>query len=89
MKAKLTLEEIRRMDKDWLTPEEASGPLGCTGHLLGWMCHNEPEKVQFPFICINSKTIIPRTGYLNWFDGMKYWVLPESWREPGQGAAEG
>ena len=71
---KLTLEDIRRMDKDVLTPEEASGPLGCTGHLLGVMCHEEPEKIQFPFQCIGNRTIIPREGFVNWMEGKRIWT---------------
>ena len=70
---KLTIEQIRQMDKDTLTPEEASGPLGCTGFLLGRMCHEEPEKVLFPFLCVGNRTIIPRIGFLNWFDGKRVW----------------
>lgn len=71
--AKLTLEEIRRMEKDTITPEEASGPLGCTGHLLTVKCHEKPEEVKFPFLCIGNRTIIPRIGFLNWMEGKIIW----------------
>jgi hypothetical protein len=64
-----TLQDLREMKDDTITVSIAGDVLGCTGHLLGWMCHNEPEKVQFPFICIRSKTIIPRLGFVAWMEG--------------------
>ncbi len=71
---KLTLQEIKELDQDWITPEQASGALGCTGQYLGWKCHNEPENVQFPFLCLGNKTIIPRAGFINWMEGKKIWA---------------
>lgn len=65
-----TLNDLRDMTDDTITPAIAGDVLGCTGFLLGRMCHEEPEKVPFPFVCIGNKTIIPRTGFIRWADGM-------------------
>lgn len=64
-----TLKDLEDMQDDTITPAIAGDVLGCTGFLLGRMCHEEPEKVEFPFICIGNKTIIPRIGFINWIKG--------------------
>lgn len=69
--SKHTLADIRAMTTDTITPAIAADVLGCTGFLLGRMCHEEPAKVQFPFICIGNKTIIPREGFIRWAEGKK------------------
>ena len=71
MADKYSLEDVRAMTEDVITPAIAGAVLGCTGFLLGQMCHKEPEKVQFPFICIGNKTIIPRLGFIRWMEHNK------------------
>ena len=67
---KYCLNDLRDMTEDTITPAIAGDVLGCTGFLLGRMCHEEPDKVPFPFICIGNKTIIPRMGFIRWAEGM-------------------
>ena len=64
-----TLADLRVMTDDTITPAIAADVLGCTGHLLGRMCHEQPDKVEFPFICIGNKTISPREGFIRWAEG--------------------
>ena len=71
MKVRYRLQDLRDMEDDVITPAIAGDVLGCTGFLLGRMCHEEPEKVQFNFQCIGNKTIIPRIGFINWMEGRK------------------
>ena len=66
---KICLEDLRQMTEDTITTAIAGEVLGCTGHLLGRMCHDEPEKIGFPFQCVWNKTIIPRLGFINWMEG--------------------
>lgn len=68
-KARYRLQDLRDMEDDVITPAIAGDVLGCTGFLLGRMCHEEPASVQFPFICIGNKTIIPREGFIRWAEG--------------------
>lgn len=68
-RTRYSLADVKAMAEDTITPEIAGDVLGCTGFLLGRMCHEEPEKVPFPFICIGRKTIIPRTGFIRWAEG--------------------
>lgn len=70
-KVKYCLQDLRDMTDDVITPAMAGDVLGCTGFLLGRMCHEEPEKVRFPFQCVGNKTIIPRVGFINWMEGRR------------------
>ena len=68
-KGKYSLEDIRDMTDDVITPAIAGDVLGCTGFLLGRMCHEEPEKIRFNFQCIGNKTIIPRLAFISFMEG--------------------
>ena len=68
-KMRYRLKDLEDMTEDTITPQIAADVLGCTGHLLGRMCHEEPEKVQFHFQTIGNKTIIPRIAFINWMKG--------------------
>ena len=70
-KMKYSLQDLRDMTDDVITPAIVGDVLGCTGFLVGRMCHEEPEKEQFPFLCIGNKTIIPREGFIRWAEGQK------------------
>ena len=70
-KVKYRLADLRDMEDDVITPAIAGDVLGCTGFLLGRMCHEEPEKVDFPFLCVGNKTIIPREGFIAWMEGRR------------------
>ena len=69
-KKKMSLEDVRNMDEDMLTPTIVAAVIGCSGFTLGTMAHEEPEKLPFPCICIGRNTYFPRSGFINWADGM-------------------
>jgi hypothetical protein len=69
-KRKLRLEDVRNMEEDMLTPAIVADVIGCSGFTLGTMAHEEPEKLPFPCICIGRNTYFPRSGFINWADGM-------------------
>lgn len=68
-KMKYNLQDLRDMTEDTITPSIAADVLGCTGHYLGQMCHMEPEKIGFHFICMGNRTIIPRLAFISWMEG--------------------
>jgi len=67
----MTLQDLRNLPDDTITPAMAADVLGCTAFLLGRMCQEEPQRIPFPFICIGRKTIIPREGFIRWAEGRK------------------
>ena len=72
----MTLEDVRGMAEDVLTPAIVADVIGCSGFTLGRMAHEEPEKLPFPVLCIGRNTYIPRSGFINWMDGK---TKNESW----------
>ena len=72
----MTLEDVRGMAEDVLTPAIVADVIGCSGFTLGRMAHEEPEKIPFPVLCIGRNTYIPRSGFINWMDGK---TKNESW----------
>lgn len=65
----MTLEDVRGMAEDVLTPAIVADVIGCSGFTLGRMAHEEPEKIPFPVFCVGRNTYIPRAGFVNWMDG--------------------
>lgn len=63
----MTLEEIRRADNPWLTPDEVAEVLKCHPQSIRHQAHDDPSKLGFPVCVIGNKTIIPRTSFLRFF----------------------
>ena len=69
-KKKRKLKDLRHMEEDMLTPAIVAEVIGCSGFTLGTIAHENPEKLPFPSVCIGRNTYFPRSGFINWMDGM-------------------
>lgn len=67
----MTIEEIRASDKTVLIPRDVCGVLGCSQYSINVTARQAPEKLGFPVAVIGTRVKIPRTGFLNWWDGTK------------------
>lgn len=65
----MTLEEIRKTDKLFLTPEDISDVLGSDKHTISLSARQQPELTRFPFTFIGTRMKIPRDGFLRWYYG--------------------
>jgi len=65
----MTLDEIRRTDKLFLTPDDISEVLGSDKHTIIVSARNQPELTRYPFTFIGTRMKIPRIGFLNWYTG--------------------
>ena len=65
----MTVEDIRKMDKDFLTPLEVSAVLGSNPQDVRDVAKLCPERIGYPFTFTGNRMKIPRIGFLNWFDG--------------------
>lgn len=68
---KLTMDEIRRSDKDLLTPQDISGVLRADPQTIRLSAREHPELVGYPFTFHGNAMKIPRSGFINWFDGKR------------------
>jgi len=63
----MTLAEIKRSDKDVLTPADIAPVLGC--HPQAINIRAERNELPFPAFRSGNRTKIPREGFLNWWSG--------------------
>jgi len=65
----MTLEEIRKTDKAFLTPADIGPALGSDPHTIRLTAKLMPERIKFPYTFVGTRMKIPRGGFLKWYDG--------------------
>ena len=65
----MTLEEIRKSTKVWLTPAEIAEVVECDPQGIRDQAHRDPSLLGFPVTVVRSRTKIPRVGFLAFMDG--------------------
>lgn len=63
-----TMEDLRQSDKDFLTPEEVRGVLGCMAYTINVQAKEDPKKLGFPVCVMGTRVRIPRRAFLWWCD---------------------
>lgn len=66
---KLTLEEIKALDKAILTPTEIAGVLQCDPYKINLMARERPERLGFPVTMIGTSVKIPRIPFIKFIEG--------------------
>lgn len=66
----MTLDDIRAMDKEVITPAIAAQVLGCDPHWIRVAARDHREWLGFPVIRINSRTKIPRLAFIRYMEGL-------------------
>ena len=67
----MTLDEIKALDKEYLTPREVGKVIGCNPYAVSVAARTEPEKLGFPVIRIGKRTKIPKAGFVKFMEGTK------------------
>ena len=65
----MTLEDVRKIEKDFITPAIAAQVLGCDPNYIRLAAHQAPEKLGFPVVVLNSRTKIPRLAFIRFMEG--------------------
>ena len=65
----MTLQGIKGMDKEILTPAEVAPILSCNPHWLRLTAREHPEWLGFPVICIGNRVKIPRRPFIEFMEG--------------------
>lgn len=60
----MTLDEIGRMDKAFLTPAEVAPVLRCDPHCIRVAAKTAPEQLGFPVVRVGARTKVPRIPFL-------------------------
>lgn len=68
----MTIEEIKKCEKDFLTPSDISEVLGCCPYAINCKAKADIEdgknRLKFPFVKFGSRIKIPRQAFL------KFWL---------------
>lgn len=65
----MTLAEIERLDKDFLTVQEVAECIHCDAQLIRDEASKNPKFLGFPVSKIGHSFKIPRPGFVNWAHG--------------------
>ena len=68
----MTLDEIRRFDREFLTPAQVAPLLGCDAQDVRVCARECPERLGFNVALIGSRVKIPRRAFVNWMEGRAY-----------------
>lgn len=67
----MTLEDIKAMTKETLTPAEVADILCVNPHWIRVAARDKPELLGFPVIRYGSRTKIPRRAFIKFMEGQK------------------
>lgn len=65
----MTLEEIKALKKDVITPAQAAGALNCDPQYIRVAARQRPELLGFPVTLIGSRIKIPRLAFIQHMEG--------------------
>lgn len=68
-KRKLTLEDVKAMDREMLTPSIVGQVIGCDPYYISVQARTEPELLGFPVSVQGTRTRIPRRAFIRWMEG--------------------
>ena len=67
----MTIQDIKNMDKEILTPGDVAPVLGCDPNVIRYQASKDIKQLGFPAAKIGSRVKIPRQAFINWFEGNK------------------
>lgn len=62
----MTWDEIKRSDKDFLTPEDVREVLGCMPYTINVQAKQDPSKLGFAVSILGTRVKIPRLAFIHW-----------------------
>ena len=67
----MTIEDIKKLDKNILTPADVAPLLGCDAGMIRWQASQDISKLGFSVAKIGSRVKIPKDAFIAWFTGTK------------------
>ena len=67
----MTLNEIKALDREFLTPAQVASVLGCDPQGIRVWAKQNPEGLGFPTCVIGSRVKVPRLAFIQWMTGKK------------------
>lgn len=66
---KMTLDEIKVIDRDWLLASEVAPILGTDPHSIRVAARVAPGRLGFPVCIIGSRVRIPKKPFIQYWEG--------------------
>lgn len=67
----MTLEEIKKTEKNWLTPSDIAPFIGSHPQTIINSARQHPELVGYPFTFCGTNMKISPVGFINWYEGRR------------------
>lgn len=61
---RMTLDDLKSVNRDYFTPEQVCGVLGTNAHSIRVMAHQRPELLGFDFFFVGTRMKIPKIPFL-------------------------
>ena len=65
----MTLDDVKRMDSDTITPAIAAQVLGCNPQWIRVAARQDKSLLGFPVVIVRSRTKIPRLAFIRFMGG--------------------
>lgn len=65
----MTLDELKAMDRETITPAIAAQVLGCDPHWIRVTAHQNRAMLGFPVVILNTRVKIPRLAFIRFMEG--------------------
>ena len=66
----MTIEDIKNMDKEILTPTDIANVLGCDPNTIRLQAKKDIKQLGFPAAKIGTRIKIPRKAFIRWFENI-------------------
>ena len=67
----MTLDDLRSMDREFLTPAEVGAVLGCDPQSIRVQAATEPWRLGDPVTRVGNRTKIPRLAFIKFMEGWR------------------
>ena len=65
----MTLDDLRRVDRDWLLASEVAPILGTDPHSIRVAARVAPGRLGFPVCVVGSRVKIPKKPFIEFWEG--------------------
>lgn len=65
----MSLDDLRKIDREFLTPAQVAEILNCSAHGIRIWARQRPEQLGFPVCVIGSRTKIPKRPFIQFMEG--------------------
>lgn len=65
----MTLDDIKAIDREFLTPAQVAEILNCSAHGVRIWARQRPEQLGFPVCIIGTRVRIPKRPFIQFMEG--------------------